>query len=292
MIVVETKPLTSETCLGIATQIQTALARYDVPMNPSSDIAMFIREMRWLAEHLDKPKALLKATDQKRFVDGLLIVDQAENIAATFARLAETETVKPKLDLLKNRLNRLNKQGDPKARDIFFELEVAGRVAQYPQWHVSFREPDIIIGWPDGCIGLACKRVRSDKQLSKRIREAADQGARSGFPFFVILEVENLISAGRFLFMRSAHELESYANQRLSQLVLDCSRAAQRAFDKGAGGLILCGRFVGMIGSEPGTVEAIRWCLRHQSIPNHEFPGAGTCLDTLVDLMEARQRVS
>src|ERR1700732_2374621 len=104
MIVVETKPLTSETCLGIASQIQTALARYDVSMNPSSDIAMFIREMRWLAEHLDKRKALLKPTEQERLVDALLIVDQAENIAATFARLAETEIVKTKLHLLKNRL--------------------------------------------------------------------------------------------------------------------------------------------------------------------------------------------
>lgn len=222
-------------------------------------------------------------------MDGLLILDQAENIATIFAMLGTTEIPKVKLCSLTSRLNRLNSVGNPRARDILFELEVAGRIARHPELKVSFEEPDIVIDMPVGFLALACKRLTSVKQIDKRIRKAADQGSRSSHPFFIILEVEHLITRGKFVFAPSEDELERQCNRELDNLLMNCSSAALSAFDKGCGGIILCRRLVGIVGSLPGNAHAIRWYVRHKYIPNIEFPDAAATLGTLVELMEMQR---
>jgi len=148
-----------------------------------------------------------------------------------------------------------------------------------------------MITWPDGCIGLACKRVKSDKQLSKRIREAADQGAGSSVPFFIIVDVEPLTTQGKFLPAHSENDLNRECGQRLGPWERQCSKYAKSAFDKGAGGLILCSRFVGVIGSAPDGVDEVRWCVRHRCIPNLGVSDAASAVYNLVELMEQRLHV-
>ena len=281
-------PLTKTRCLDIACQIEGGFARFAVTIHPQSDVGLYIREMRWLAEHLDGSTCPPGSHEHNRAVEAILIVDQAANVAATFAMLARTEIPNMKVQILKKRLNRFKIEGNAKARDILFELEVAGRVARFPEMHVAFEEPpDIVIRTPGSSIAIACKKVTSLRQISKQISEAANQGERSRMPFFIFVDVGELTTPRTFVCVESEDELARHYEQQFSQIMPVCSDGVLRAFQKGAGGVVLCCRVVGMIKFETGQV-AVRWYFKHHRILNFGIPDAAATLSTLVELMEMR----
>ena len=63
----------------------------------------------------------------------------------------------------------------------------------------------------------------------------------------------------------------------------ECSRSIERALEKGAGGVILCARLVGLV-DEPKL--SICWCLRHKYNANPDMPDADYALEQLINIME------
>jgi hypothetical protein len=275
-----------ELCIAYADEIEDSFARYGCRINPTSDIGNFVREMRWLAAHLEMPRASLTTSEQNRFAEAFLRAEQAGYVADALRYLREVSIPPEKLKLLTERLDRLNTKDDPKAQDTLFEFVIAGRLARHSGCLVSFEEPDLIITRDGRAYGLACKRVKSINKLDKRISEGAGQGVRSNMPCFVVVAVEYLTPAATLVLAKSREELSRCAEAMVERLSLQCLGGAQRAFAKGACGVILCGRFVAVISEQLGKADEIRWSVRYKGIPNLSIPGAGSDTFALIDVMK------
>lgn len=283
----EPKTLTEETCLHIAQSIEEGFERCDVEIRPHSDIAMLIKDTLWLANQLDASPEQLARHELDRWGHAFLRVQQARNISRVFERLVNTYIPRQTLHILQKRLDCISEKGDSHAPDIFFELEVAGRIArQYPGWNIVFEEPDIIMKYPAGRAALSCKRPKSERKLSERVIEAAKQGARAKVPFFVIVDVQEILECslgGKILHVSTQEDLSSECSNFLDALIVSHSKSIATALGKGAGGVILCVRFVGLV-DKPNL--SLCWCLRHKSCPNLGIPGAGSAMGLLVEVME------
>lgn len=293
----EPRPLTKEICVKVALGIEEGFQRYNVSIKPLSDMAIFIKEIRWLAENICSSPEKMTKKEINRWIYSFLRIQQARNISTIFGRLADAQIPVEKLHILQKRLDCLNQQGDSQAPDIFFELEVAGRIArQYPNWNIVFKEPDIVIEYPKGRVGLSCKRPKSERRLSDRLSEAANQGIRAGIPFFIIIDTQEILQKmqkdeqqilkppfSKYLIHTSSQtDLESKCMGYLADLVVRYSKPIADVLSKGTGGVIFCARCVGLVDNP----MSLCWCLRHQSCPNLSISGTGYALKWLVKLME------
>jgi len=279
--------LTRQLCLDIANEIEEGFKRYRVSIRPKSDIALFINDMSWLAEHiLSSPKQLTEK-EIRRWLNAFLHAQQASNMAFILQRLSNTQIPKNKLEILQKRLDSLNTQGASQAPDIFFEMEIAGRLArEYPGWKISFEEPDVVMEYPDGRVGLSCKRPKSKRNLPKLINAAADQGTRAGVEYLIVVDASELLKLHwqlPFLHVSTQKNLASECKTFLAELINECSKPIADALTKGSGGVIFCARCVGLV-RKPQL--SLSWCLRHQSCPNLSIPGAGNAINLLVQVME------
>jgi hypothetical protein len=281
------KRLTREICLRITKSIEDGFRRYNVEIRLHSDIALLIKDTLWLADNLDSSPETLTKEETNRWVDTFLRIQQAKNISFVFERLVNTQIPRQKLQILQKRLDYLSQKGDSHAPDIFFEMEVAGRVSRrYPGWNVNFEEPDIIVEYPAGRAALSCKRPKSERKLSGRLSEAANQGARVKVPFFVIADVQEMLGfslEGKLLHVSTQEDLTSACSDFLAALIARHSKSIATALAKGAGGVILCARCVGLV-DKPNL--SLCWCLRHKSCPNLGIPGAGSAMGLMVKVME------
>lgn len=281
---VEPVKLTKQECLTTAYKINDGFARYGIPIRPRSDIGLLVKETRWLAEYIDKSRNSLSEKEQRRFIDAFLRVEQAKNISNIFYRLDEIHIPNHKLKFLNKRLDRLNREGDSKAPDILFELEVAGRLARFKTfWNIQFAEPDIVIEFPGGEIAISCKRPKGVKGLSGRIKAAAKQGDKSDLSFLIIVGVRDIIMEESFLRFRTHDEFTKFVDDSLEKLMNNYSAPINYAFEKGSGGVIFCDRFVAFI-DEPNL--SVNWCVRHKYRANPRIIGIENVLTNLIDLME------
>jgi len=283
----EPEPLTKEICLHIAQTIEDGFERHAVEIRPHSDIAMLIKDTLWLADHLDTSPERLTRKELDRWIHAFLRVQQGRNISFTFERLINAQIPQEKLRILQKRLDYLGEKGDSHAPEVFFELEVAGRIArQYPGWKILFEEPDIIIEYPTGRVALSCKKAKSERNLSKRLSEAADQGARAKVPFFVIVDAQEILGSPfpeKLVRASTQEDLAAKCSGFLADLIVRCSKPIATALDKGAGGVIFCARCVGLV-EKPRL--SLCWCLRHQCCPNLSIRDTGYALKYLVQMME------
>lgn len=279
--------LTREICLSIGKSIKDGFVRYNVEIRPHSDIALLIKDALWLADNLDSSPETLTKQEIDTWAHTFLRIQQARNISRVFERLVNTQIPRQKLQIIQKRLDYLSQKGKSNAPDIFFEMEVAGRISRcYPGWHITFEEPDIIMEYPAGRVGLSCKRPKSERKLSERIIEAAKQGARAKVPFFVIVDVQEILESslgGKVLHVSTQEDLSSACSDFLDALIVRHSKSIATALGKGAGGVILCARCVGLV-YKPNL--SLCWCLRHKSCPNLGIPGAVNAMGLLVEVME------
>ena len=123
-------------------------------------------------------------------------------------------------------------------------------------------------------------------ELSERLIEAAKQGARAKVPFYVIVDVQEILEGsvgGKILRVSTQEDLSSACSDFLDVLIVRHSKSIASALSKGAGGVILCARCVGLV-DKPNL--SLCWCLRHKSCPNLNIPGAGSAMSLLIEVME------
>jgi hypothetical protein len=278
--------LTKQECLNIASEIVAGFKHHNVPIRTNSDIELFIKETRWLADNLDKSRNSLTKENQRRFINAFLRVEQAKNISNVFRQLHDINIPKHKVKFFNKRLDRINRIGDSHAPDILFELEVAGRLARarvFRNVNIQFEEPDIVIEFPGGRIALSCKRPKSIRRLSERIKEAANQGSKTDLSFLVIIGVREIIIKQPFFKFKTQEEFTKHVNDSLNRLLDMCSNSISYAFEKGAGGVIFCDRFVAFV-EEPKL--SINWYVRHRYRANQIINDIDCVLTDFINLME------
>lgn len=79
------------------------------------------------------------------------------------------------------------------AKNILFELEVAGSLRKVFE-DTYFNEPDIVVPFMDGNVGIACKKIVSIKNLQKQLSKGVKQIQTNGFEFgLVAINIDNLL---------------------------------------------------------------------------------------------------
>jgi hypothetical protein len=282
------QPLTKETCLWIADQIEAGFNQYSIRIVPTSDIGVFVKDMRWLSDHLDPACLPFNDADGKKWRDALFRTTQAFNIAFTFQGLRDTTIPPSKFDRIQQTLDVLNERGNSQAPDNFFELEIAGRLSKHLAPNsIAFEEPDIVINYPSGKVGIACKYLQSKKKLPTRINEAAIQGQRTGMPYLVMVDVSQLYRSNigaKGIHVDTKDELISDIDDFVSQLMSNQMNSINKAFEKGAGGVVISARGIGFV-NKPAL--SWNWHTIYKEYPNVNFVNAGDTLNWLTGLLKS-----
>jgi hypothetical protein len=109
-----------------------------------------------------------------------------------FDQFAEYERTTPFVELLKkivsdSPLPQHDREHSP-GRDAAFELYV-GAVCQSAQLlPINFEEPDVTFLWQGTKYAIPAKRIKNEKKIVRRIREATDQIRKCGLPGIVAIE--------------------------------------------------------------------------------------------------------
>jgi hypothetical protein len=276
--------LKKDVCLALAQQIEDGFKRFNVAINQQSDIAIFISDLRWLAEYEIRKAKGFSQEERERGALASLHVLQAIDIAFAFQRLRDSSIPEDKLLIVQKRLDHLNKVDNSKAPDIFFEMEIAGRLAR-KEWSVIFAEPDVVIEYHGGQVGISCKRVKSIDKIGMRVSEAGKQGANSNMPYFVFIDVGEILASqhGRLLHLDTPKEFSDQCEKNLGDLIGQRSKSLGRALSKGAGGVAFYARCVGLI-NKPSV--SLRWYSCFKQCPNLSISGAADALKELIEVMK------
>tara|TARA_B100001063_G_scaffold131134_1_gene122577 strand:- start:6576 stop:7424 length:849 start_codon:yes stop_codon:yes gene_type:complete len=85
------------------------------------------------------------------------------------------------------------------AKNILFELELAHRISIKFE-DVKLDEPDIVVKFADGDVGIACKKVTSNNNLEKQLSKGVKQIKLNGFLFGIVaINIDNLTPEGSIL---------------------------------------------------------------------------------------------
>jgi hypothetical protein len=248
-------------------------------IEPGSHLDFMLGELRWVGKFKDLFTDAA-AVDRPRTINALLLQEQLSHLESALVRLRAVPNLRMKLQhLRKNPLNTLVLRSG-NGLETLFELEVASRLVR-PSWDVSFEEPDIL--WKlesGGQLGIACKRPQKRKNLASNLLGGSDQIKRSGVPGYVLLSVDGFIDAffGR---VESQDELGRRAKKRVEELLNEITPAIKNAFDRGIGGVLICGRFLGIA----TTPSSYCWTFPTAMTGNLEFEGASQGLECINEVL-------
>jgi hypothetical protein len=249
------RQITSKDCAVTARSLEASLSYFGIKVHPASDIAVMIREMRWLGSFPPdavQPDVAHKA-DRDRSLFAFPLVEQSRRIAVALDRAKTIRGAKEKVMRVKKQLNRLTTQ-DSAAQDVLFELQIGGRLLR-PGVEMAFDEPDIVITDPtDGSmtIGVACKRPHNVDRLKERVREAANQiEALRHSGNVIVVDVEPLFHKSNdpekptMSWVGGPEWVKAEAGKILATAVQAADSEIAYALQKGVDGIVFCGIVVG-----------------------------------------------
>lgn len=200
---------TSQTYLHIkekAAAIEHLYQKNSVYLPPNSDLARWIADAKilsdsWLlGQHKNYPITLLFHT---AFLDR--IADAVLPLSALPSRKLFLETlVSGSLDLLKRNRSR--------AKDLLWELELWAMLKRMSFNAVLQEPPDIVVKFSGSVIGIACKKIYSEKHFQNVLSQAVSQ-IEPSFDFGIVaVNVDDLVPADQILRVRTHKELAQVIN--------------------------------------------------------------------------------
>lgn len=79
------------------------------------------------------------------------------------------------------------------SKNILFELEVTGKLRKIFK-DTYLAEPDIVVPFEDGNVGIACKKIISEKNLEKQLSNGVNQIKQNDFIFGIVaINIDNLL---------------------------------------------------------------------------------------------------
>jgi len=148
---------------------------------------------------------------------------------------------------IRRRFDRIETQ-DEQGQDFLFELEIAGRLARWPNLVVELAEPDILARFDvgDPPIAFACKRPRTQKSAIRAAEVARSQIEASGHAGVIIIGTEAIFhrtETGLPVIFEAANPKEALdsGNEAMLQLAAALREPPQRAFGSSVAGVYLCG---------------------------------------------------
>lgn len=177
------------------------MQRFGIQVNEASRFISYRRILKGIAEH-DRD-ATRSATDISLAHQAVFEVQELVRILDSIERTASQASWLKKLEVAVNGPPLIEDERRTSiARDTQFELSIASSVAA-GGLGVQLGEPDMLFRSGASQAGIAAKRVTSESQLHKRIRQAATQVDGSGKPGFICLDL-SLIAHPREGFLQVA----------------------------------------------------------------------------------------
>lgn len=278
--------LSAERCAEIAKAIRSGVVALDVRLAPGHDLERMAREAEWLASM--GPEALngKAVDDEERRFAAILMMEQAERIAATLQVLPLIQNHELAKKWLRDRLNRLWTQ-DAEAQDHLFEFEMAGRLARATELTVSLEEPDIVVTLASGrSFLIACKRPRSTAGVPNCIRKAKRQirDQRNGRPAVILIGTEAIFhksdKPGKKTVIyktESPDRARAIGAAKIEEAIRASERETERALADGVAAIMYCGVLVYLLKHPPAFYALI---LR-RGIWNRAEPGSQNLLRQL-----------
>jgi len=112
---------------------------------------------------------------------------------------------------------------DSAGRDAQFELYLASafRAAGFD---VTLDEPDVTFQMDGQTFGIAAKRVKSEKTVEKRIREASKQIERSGNPGIIALDITYLYDSTTLKIVNHLDDVSARGRNIADEFAMDAAR--------------------------------------------------------------------
>lgn len=203
------------------------LQQFGIRVNEASRFMSYRRILKAIAEH-DR-SATQSATEISLAHQAVFEVQELVRILDAIDRTANQASWLIKLEIAVNGPPLIEDERRTSiARDTQFELCVAS-LATAGGLDVQLSEPDILLGRGPSEAGIAAKRVTSQSQLRKRIKQAAAQVARTEKPGFICLDL-SLITHPRegFLQVGIPAQASTKVKADADSLCFECRRELLR----------------------------------------------------------------
>lgn len=192
---------------------------------------------------------------------------QMERIARAAEILSTVPNAQPHLtDLLGGSINLLDRKRS-KAKDTLWELELL-RMLLDIGINAQLGEPDLVLEFEGAKVGVACKKLYSEANVSKVLSQAVAQIER-GFDFGIVaLNLDDLLPANMLLQAPTIESMASVLEERLNSFMRAHERHLRRYLEPGRAmtALVSCAALADISSANPRFLNA------RQSIAWH-IPG-------------------
>jgi hypothetical protein len=194
-----------------------------IPVPANSDLADLLRNSRLLWENW-----FLNKIDQLEMIMLFKLLHLDRISEAALPLKTEAERKRYLRDLVSGNLD-LFARVRSRTKDIFWELEVWSKLRRKMHGEIHLKEPpDIIVSFGSSKIGLACKKVYSERHVQNVLSEAVHQ-IEGAFDFGVVaVNLDDLVPADKLLRARTAKEM----TETLQALNADFIQRHERHFRK------------------------------------------------------------
>jgi len=199
----------------------------NIRLSKTSDLAQLIEEAKafpddWL---LGRHK---ECTPERLFRTGLL-----DRIATAILALEDEPNVAEHLrDLSSGPLNLLDRD-QSRAKDILWELELLS-ILKRRAFDASLKEPpDIVINTGDASIGIACKKIYSEKHVEKVLSNAVHQIEPDFDVGIVAVNIDDLLPPNALLTSKDQANMSGYLNELNAKFIRKHERYLRKYLSSG-----------------------------------------------------------
>ncbi len=205
-----------------AEEIEALYTEDGVRLPPDSGLGCLIRGAKELWEHwfLDEAERLTF----EMLLSGLHVLRIAEGLSSLQAEKDRTRYLR---DLLSGTLDFLKRE-QSSAKNVFWELEVLTRLRKRTTGVGLVEPPDIVVDHGDLQIGIACKKLYSERHVQNVLSEAVHQVERGCEFGIVAVNIDDLVPGSALLCETDFDSL----NERLHQINAEFLRRHDRHFRK------------------------------------------------------------
>lgn len=130
------------------------------------------------------------------------------------------------IDLLKDTLDFME-TSQSHSKNILFELEVAGSLRKIFK-DTYLDEPDIVVPFEDGNVGIACKKIVSENNFEKQLSKGVKQIKDNNFIFGIVaINIDNLLPNKTILNANTLKEASDILHNKNMEFI---SKYAQKFF--------------------------------------------------------------
>lgn len=210
-----------------AEEIEELFASAKVTLSPTCGLAQLIANSKSVADRL-----LTNQTNDSSMIDVFYML-HLDRLADAILPLRDVVNNKKYLSAFTSgEVDCFNRQSSY-AKDIFWELELWTFLKRRCLSAVLEDPPDIVLPLSGGTLGIACKKIYSEKNVEKVLSEAVSQVEDKFDVGVVALNVDELIPSGTVLRVANKKEMDYFLHKHIDEFVARHERHLRKYLSSG-----------------------------------------------------------